>query len=857
MKYLKYLVFLSFFFFTPLVFCQSESFEKPEIPTEFEADGVVVEIPEALPEPIEVPELPTDKTEDLFKSFGISRKPREDEAFLGLLGSLKEELQPLYFSDIPLISEIPMPAKVKEFFSNIVMFVPSIKIDGKGGFSVTGDVKVYDVEVWARIAVSKNKAGKTDYSIVVRLPKKWKFSDTFPKTKNFDPKKFDLLEFSEAWFAFSSARYLDPVLEREVREGLNLFGTVKTVGPLFKKLDLLFGGKLSEAGELSVHGAIGLNEQLLGSLLIIDLPTKVKFTEWLQTSPLAMIFAIEDRISQVATPIIAFRGALDITFPFQEDPVSLSLTGKYIFPEDIEFYAQMDGWIRNVPLPGIHFGNQRFGIIVDLVTAAITQGGLLVSGINAGGAAGIMDSYYSLQVKGALSPDTVIGDLTFIFDGTARLSDLVGFWIKNAEGFARIFKKDVRFYKKAMKRIPDLELEDVRFAFVPRETIEEKKRIEVQVGKLNLFGLWGSGRLFFSSNMISGGLHLPEITLGPKRKPWLKITGSGIAEHKGVVVDFEISPYRQSFFADTAIETSLFGGIRRAGRFDLYPGGFEFSTAFKWADLVDTDLQIKASMLKDGLSAKNMVALVNFEQEGLDQLSDVLMDAAKELLEEVQDEITRIRDEVIRNLERRVGSKQEKISQKIRRKLLKISRKERQCRVRHPQKYAALLRRACEILKGVPLDVWEIVALAAHKDVTLELQLIGGKLIAKTAATAAKGITLPLGKFSEFLAKLIANTLQIKTFKAEASLENLKKGEPLQITAFDATLLGKDFSLEDIKFSIEKRKEFIAELFKKVAGVQDDEIETLELDDQDDEGEMDEEEGEGELEEQEEEAQVA
>jgi len=824
---------LSLFFIPFLTLSQVE---QQEIPAEFEADGVTVTIPANTPRPIPVPDIPKDKTEDMFESFGIARQPREDEAFAeSLLDS--PELKEFYFSDIPLLNQIPLPKPVEKFFNNIVMTEPRLKLDGKGGFSITGDVKVYDVEVWGRVVVAKNKAGKTDYSIVVRLPKSWKFSDTFPKTKKFDPEKLDLLEFNEVWFALSSARYLDPVLEREVREGLNIFGSVKPVGPFFRKLDRLFGGRLTEAGSLSMQGAIGLNEQLLGSLLIIDLPSKVVFTKWLQTSPLAMIFAIEDRITQIATPIVAFRGALDVTFPLQKEPVSLSLTGKYIFPEDIEFYAKMDGWIRNVPVPGIHFGDQVFGITVDLAVSALTQGGVLVSGLNIGGAAGIMDSYYFLQVKGAISADTAIGDLTFIFDGTARLSDLVGFWIKNAEGFARIFKKNTRFYDKVMRGVPDLELEEVRFAFVPRETIEEKKRIEVQVGKLNLFGLWGNGRFFFSSNRISGGIHLPEIILGPKKKPWLKITGAGVEDHKGIVLDFEVSPYRQAFFADASIETALFGGVRRSGRFDLYPGGFEFAGAFKWADLVNADLLIKASMLKKGVSAKNIVARVNLEQNGLDQLSDLLKDTATELLEETQNEITRVRDEVIEKLERKVGSRQEKVNKKIRKKLVKIARKERECRERHPQKYAALLRRACEVLKGVPIDAWEIVALASHRDITLKLQLEGGKLVAKTAATAARGATLPIGKFAEFLAKLVANTFQVRKFSAEASLESLRKGEPLMITAFDATLLGKDFTLEDIQFSIEKRKQFIVDLFKKVTGVENTESEQ-EVEDQENDQEL-------------------
>lgn len=828
MKCLKKIIFLfSLLLFTP-AFCQDEDLKElpklPEIkePTEFETEGVEVEVPEGPPKPpdLDLPE-PKDKTGDLFEQFGIPRRPRKDEAFLGLVSELQKQLEPLYFSDIPLVQDIPMPEKIREFFENIVMYVPDIKIDGKGGFSITGQIDVYDVAVWSRVSVAKDKTGAIQYSIVIRLPNSWKFSDTFPKTKYFNPEKFDLLEFGEIWFALSSVRYTDPVLEREVREGLNLFGSVKPVGPLFEKLDTLFGGRLTDAKLLSMQGAIGLNKQLIGTLLAIDLPTGVMFTKWLETSPLTMIFAIEDRITQTATPVIAFRGGLNVLLPLQKEPIDLNLVGKYIFPEDLEFYAEMDGWIRNVPVPGFHFGDQKFGIVVDLALAALSEGAFTISGINIGGAAGIMDSYYSLQVKGALSADTAIGDLTFIFDGTARLKDLIGFWFKNAENIARVFKKNTRFYEKVMDKIPNLELEEVRFAFVPRETIEEKKRIEVNVGKLNLFGLWGNGRFFFSSNRVSGAIHLPEVVIGPKEKPLLKISGSGVGDHKGIALDFEASPYNQSAFADVEVETSLFGGIERRGRFDLHPGGFEVASQFRWADVIDTNFQIKALLFENGsLSPENILTQISFEQRALDKLSSILTQAAEDLLEEVQEEIDRIYTESLKGIRKRIGTRRERLREKIDAKLDQIKQKRSDCREKHPQKIAAGLRRACEFLKGVPLDVMEIAVLATHKDVTLQVERIGGELFIKSAFFAAKGVTIPLGKFAKFLAQLIENTFKIDVLRAQASLERLKEGKPFVIEEFKATLLGRDFELFDVEFDMKKPRDFVLRLFEETTGEQ-------------------------------------
>jgi len=802
------------FLFSTTTFTKDVVFEEPEIPTEFTFEGVTVSVPEGPPKPIEVPEPPKDKTGDLFASFGIERDPAAEEAFVGLLGSADEELKQIYFRDIPIISLIPLPGKVKNILDKIVMRVPKLALDGKGGFSITGQVDIFDFTTWGRIVAAKDEAGSRVFSIVIRLPKTWKFSDFFPKTKKFDPKFLDLLEFHELWFALSSSRYVDPVLEREVREGINLFGTVSSTGPLFEKLDKLFGGRLAKAGPLDMQGAIGLNPQLIGSMILIDLPTKVKFARWLETTPLKMIIAVESLITQQATPVIAFKGGLNVLFPLQKKPVELSLTGKYIFPEDLEFYAEMDGWIRNAVVPNFHVGDMRFGIVVDLVNLLASEGSLVVSGLNTAFAAGIMESYFSAQAKGAITAGTGVGDLTFIFEGTARLKDLVGFWFKNTEGLARIFDKNVLFYEKFVEKVPNVELEDFKLAFVPRETFEEDRRIEVQVGNLNLFGWGGKGRFFFSDNQVSGNIFVKEIVIGPKKKPLLRITGTGQEGVKGLVFDFMASPLAQYLHADCTVETPLLGGIKRGGEIEISAKGFELKADFLWSDLVDAHLHVKASLL--GRKFSELLGSIDVKQTALNKFADLLSKAADDLLGDLQGKLKALQNKMIKDIEEKYEEKKIQKEAEIYDLIRKLKKKEAFCKDKYSKRWQVGLRRMCELVRNVPALQFKLVRMQARKDIGLNLEEVTGKIAVQAGGFVGGLVTIPLGQMMRIGAKIVKGALNVKKFSAEASLEDLAEGKPLVIKEFVAEILGHTVTIKDQSFKLDGLKELLMKVMEKV-----------------------------------------
>ena len=767
------------------------------------------------PKPIKIPEL-KEKAGDLYQQFGTPRSTTRDEAFIGLIKSLQTN-EALYFSlmDIPIIGDIPLPKRIKKFFSGLKISFPRVSVNAQGGFSISGSIKIGNRSTNARVAVDKDSTGKKLYSVTVELPKGWKFSNTFPKREGFNPEVLDLIEFKRVWLVLSSSRYYDPFLKRDVREGLNFFGEAKTSGPLFGLLNKLCKGELSSV-VVDVHGVIGLNPKLIGTLLQIDLPVGIKFTNWLETTPLTLLLAIEEQITQIAQLSIGVRGGLRMFIPPNKQPILLTLTGKYSFPEDIELYGEMKGWLNNVPIPHMRIGDVRIGIITDLGLVAETEGLFgWVSGLNLAGGIGFLNSQLHLAVKGALDSKTAIGDMTFIFQGELHLRDLVGFWFQYAYDIAHVFKRDAMLLKKILNKVPNFGLEDVNIAFVPRETIEEKKRIELTFGKVKLFGLQGSGSLYLRRGGISGKLYLPELVIGPRKKPFFYVTGAGANGRKGMVANVALTLQEQSIFADVEWGGSVFGGVRRRGRIDMSAKGLEILESFEWGDLIDAEMMIRADLLRESPNLKNFFARIRLKKKGQKQLANLLAKTAHELLQDLQKKLDDIKRKHLEGLEERLAGREERLMADILKLEQKVEDKKRACKEKFTG-FKAGLRPLCYAVKGVSIDTIKLLRKRFQHDVGLDVRMVGGAISIKVVSGVEKAATRPVGRLIKFLAKFIDNSIHIKKFEVEASLERLRHGKPFIIKEFEATMLGKKITIKNAEFNLKNLKGFLIKLFDRL-----------------------------------------
>ncbi len=767
----------------------------------------------AEPQAIKLP-IVKDTAGDLAKKIEAAKKPKEEAVFEGLIKEIQaEKRSSLSFKDIPFISLIPLPKTVKAFFDKIVMYLPVVSITKKG-FSVDGMIDIDKVRVWGRIMIDSDSTGKKRHSLALELPKGWKFSTLFPKTEKFDPGVLDLFVFERAYLVLSSAKYKDPMLKKDISVGLNFLAGIRPVGEFFEGLNELTGGVLKSIASIDMQGVIGLNEQLVGTLLEFELPVGLKFTSWLSTSNLKFFIALEERISQVVRPTVGISGGLHVLLPFQTNKVEFRLTGKYALPEDLELYGEMNGWLDNVPYPHMKVGDLRLGIITDIAAAVASGGVLTVSGINVAGGVGVMDSKMHLALKGALDATTGIDDMTVVAKGTLTLKDLVWFWVQSVEDIAKLFKKDESFVQGVINKVPPLEFKDVNVVFVPKETVEEKKRIEVSVGSVNIFGLQGSGILYLDKQGMRGKLNVPEITIGSKDKPLFYLSGVGENGKKGLVFDTTINLLEQSIFADVEWGSSLLG-MKYYGRANITAKSLEVIGSFKWSNLVDTQIMVKADLLTDKASFENFSAHMKLQQSGQEKFAAILKAAAQELLGGLQKKLDKAREKGIDFLEGGLTKKEEQILISIDQLEKKIKEKKDVC----DKTYAGSrvgLRPFCYVGKGVVGDTVKLIAKKLQRDIELNVRMVSGVMYVETVANTAQAVTRPIGAVMSFLADVLANAVVIRQFDAQASFKKLAEKQPVLLTILDMRLAGKDFLVKDLPFQINKPQEFLMDLFDQL-----------------------------------------
>jgi len=760
--------------------------------------------------PIELPEVEIEEV-DLFNRFVTVDREKRDEAFAKKLEKMSGSLAPLPFSAIPVFNYIVLPDLVKKFFENLVMYLPDIKFNLRGEFSVLGQVDLYGRTVQARIFVGKDEQGKTYYSVAVNLPKGWKFSDTFPKTNKFDPTMLDLVGYENAWFMFSTIRYKDSYFEKSVLPGLNFFGNLAPKGKLFEKLDLLFRGELSKLPALQISGVIGLDLRFVGTKLQIDVPIGITFSKQIKTTPLSLILFVEEKITLLPTIALAIKGGLEVLFKGQKEPVQLSLTGKYIFPEDLEFYGQMEGELQNFIVPELSIGNLKLGIVTDIALIAETSGLFgWVAGLSLNAKVGFGKSNLFFGAKGALSGDSGVGDVTFIMHGSSYLRDLARFWLSTAKTVANLDFADI---KKIVNNVPNIEMEEVRAIFVPRKTLEEEKRVEISIGRANLLGLQGSGSIFLSQDGIFGSIQLPEIIIGPKDNPLFYLTGAGNKDRRGFVMEVDLRTSKQHIYGDLLWGTSLFGGISRRARTDISASGFDIKSLFKWNGVIDAEVVVNIDLVDDILNPENLIAKVSVQQDGLDTISKYLRKNAVYLLQDIRLELDRIKTESLQNLKKKVGNGKATTLERIHHLEESINRKIRLCNQTFSKGVTKIFRPACYVVMDVVGDLLKLLHMQFRKDVTLNVIMVGGRAVVEVVDKTSKVATRSIGNVMKFLSKLTKHSINVRRLDVEASFKQLQAKKPLILKTFDAELLGKRVIIKDISFDLQKIKEFIIALF--------------------------------------------
>lgn len=769
------------------------------------------------PEKIVVPQVQT-HSGDLAQKIEAAKTEKSEAAFEKLIREIKEEKRgSVSCADIPFIRDIPLPKAVKEFFSSIVMYLPIVTMTTKG-FSVDGMIDVAKVRVWGRIAVETDSTGKKRYSLAVELPKGWKFSDLFPKTEKFDPTVLDLLQFERAYLVLSSAKYKDPTLKKDIREGLNFLAQVRPAGPFFKGLNALSGGVLNSVASIDMQGVIGLHEQLVGTILEFELPVGLKFTSWMETTKLKVFIALEEKITQIVRPSVGLSGGLKLKLPLQSDFVEFRLTGKYAAPEDLELYGEMNGWLNNVPLKYMSVGDMRIGVMTDLTLIAETAGAFgWISGLNLAGGLGIVDSRFHIAAKGAVDGTTAVEDMTIIIDGSSSLKDMVAFWLYYAEDAAKLFKKDQAFAQAIINKIPTCELKDLHVAFVPRETVEEKKRIEVSVGSVNLFGLQGSGTFYLDKQGVRGKLSIPEIVVGPQDKPWFFVTGVGERGKKGLLFDVTMNPLEQSAFTDIEWGSSVLGGIKYYGRMNLSAQNIEVTGSFKWANLVDSQLMVRTHLLSKQATLSDFSAHMKLQQSGQETFARILKETSQKLLNDLQKQLDETKKKGIKRIEGNLVAQEEHLLAAIAQLEQKISEKKDAC----DKQFSGIkvgLRPLCYVWKNMPYETIRLLTLKWQRDVILNVNMVSGIVSIEAGSATVKAVTRPLGAVMNFLADVMTNVIVIRQFDAQASFKTLAEKKPATLNLLDMRIAGKDVKLQNISFEIDKPAEFLLSLFDQLQG---------------------------------------
>ena len=729
--------------------------------------------------------------------------------FISFLEKTVKDGKELHLKNIPFLKKLPVPAPLKTIFEETSITTKKFQKKESGHYSVAGQANLFGSTVMADLLIKK-KINKNLYSLRLQMPIFWKITDIFP-----DLKKLDLLHLEKVFLTISSDNYKDSS-GRKIKKGINLEGIVKPSSEIIKKINPIFGNKLDKT-VLKIEGALGLPRGI-GSVLNINIPVSIMVTEKIGFSPMKLGIAVEENVSQVPVLSVFGQGGMRVLFPRHKNPVDFGLQMKLTLePLVAKFLAKMDGWIEIIP--GLTLGQFKIGFVSDLALALETAFVGSISGLTIGAGSGYGESKVWFTASGALSGTTGIGDLTLIGKGDWRLNDVVGFWLGWAYrgvNLTRFIKKEniligktKQIKDKILQKLPNLKFGDVELSFVPKQTIDEQKRVVIKVGRFQLLNQSASGKLYVSKEGVVGKFNLKPMLIGPKNKPFIIV--SDIDNKEGLSFDLNITKDIQNIAFNCMVETPLFGGIKRGAAMNLSTRGLELKGTQKVFGTFESEFEIKAKIDK-GKIEDNFSISLKMKQDALEKLSKLCSNIAENILKNSQEKIKFTEKFMQKNIDEWAEKRDANVDKKIKEIKSKIERIKSYCDRKHKFKTTQNL---CYFYGGMVDEKIKLQRFYGRKKISTSVIKSISKAGVKVSSKSAQIASYTAEKALKLVGKIADKGFNISYLEASGNLKDFSKGKPLKVVKFIATVMGKKIELTDFELKIKDIPTFIVNLVKE------------------------------------------
>lgn len=518
------------------------------------------------------------------------------------------------YSTKKVIVEVKLARKVYKPFSNIsIPGVPSIDMKFMKNFTVNdcalgfrfnpkkdkmiyleGGANIFNLPLAVRVMYWKTK-DKSGPALKVMMPKKWKFSDSFPKLTFLDK-----LEFEEAFIYFSSIEYEDSEIETrrgsrafKIKPGLTFYGNLnlKKAFPLLKNVK-------AAPDNIVVYGTISKDPKNI--MIGADLPNLIKFKK-------GPIKAGGTAIEISGAPSIFLLFSI-LVKPTKNDP-ELRFTSRLgIAQDDVKLAFTMQGFWEDVfGIEGIDIGDLALQVTGNPITLLTTG---IPSSIGAAGTLILGTRKGSKKIKLA----TIIGDSPMLdgrFDGSLSMDEVVdaakGLAIniskrafKGKRAQQALSKIDSDFNKilsnPAIKKILGTTIRNVQVTIVPEVTaIGEFQYLHRGItirGELDLFGTTAGVNIVLAKSGITAEGWVTPFKIGKV----FSLTGSGLDKKYGTkddaaIMSLNLNLHKQGLLISGIVELL---GIKRQTEISLDKDGFKFFLEGKIGNLFESQIDVKS-----------------------------------------------------------------------------------------------------------------------------------------------------------------------------------------------------------------------------------------------------------------------
>lgn len=470
----------------------------------------------------------------------------------------------------------------------------------------------------------KDQLSQLNASIFIGLPTTPTFS-AIDKSLTF----LDIVKFSNIMFVATTADYYDAEWDRSFRKGFNLVGTARMSGPL-EKINGIIGQNLTE---ITIQGVI--NPDLFGSSLLAELPGKIRFNKYVESSGLLLRLLLV----QAAVPIsVSILTGLNITVPNQQQPLAFRTGLTYVPPTEFIVGGWMEGmWNNPFGVPYFSIGELGLQAGMDINTAAASLGILALSRLGMRGIMGFGNKQIEVASSISLSsasPDIMVNGK---FTGGLSLSDVVDVGAAVMEEAAKEINKPISIRSQVKGKIPDLGLKNAELYIAPKDVELAGRYYKQGVmvdGVVEILGVTAELRIQVNKTTVQGLAYMSAINAGP-----FKITGAGKDKKRGTGDDGPIlnlsvkssAPFVELFLdGRVELDKRILGGAYGDTRVNFSVSGIEFWFKAKLFNEFLTHLEISAPEFS---KPKDWKVIGIFEQEALTQFASLLEQAIKEIAE--------------------------------------------------------------------------------------------------------------------------------------------------------------------------------------------------------------------------------